>query len=282
MGIINLTPDSFFDGGRLPAPESARDRALALAEEGAHLLDLGAVSTRPGSTPPPPDEELRRLLPALAAVRRAVDLPLSIDTFRPEVAREAADLGADCLNDVTGLRDSMELAEIAASADLGLVLMHMRGTPETMQRDTRYGDLVGEVKAFLGGAVRRAQAAGVDRKRILIDPGLGFGKNAEGNLLLLRRLGDLSSLGQPVVVGASRKSFLAGSRGLGVEERLEGSLAAAVAAVLAGAHMLRVHDVGATLRAVELAAQIRNAAPASAAVTGSAPDSAAAAAPGRS
>jgi dihydropteroate synthase len=260
MGVLNLTPDSFFDGGRLPTPEAARDRALALAQEGADLLDLGAVSTRPGSTTPAVDEELRRLLPTLTLVRRAVDLPLSIDTFRPEVARRAAGLGADCLNDVTGLRASRELAEIAAGADLGLILMHMRGDPETMQRETRYGDLVSEVKVFLGRAVAQARAAGMPRERILVDPGLGFGKSAEGNLLLLRRLGDFLSLGQPVLVGASRKSFIGAALGLEVEERLEGSLAAAVAAVLAGAHVLRVHDVQATVRAVRLAARIRDSA----------------------
>lgn len=262
MGVLNLTPDSFFDGGRFLTPEAARERALAMAEEGADLLDLGAVSTRPGSAPAPMEEEIRRLRPALQAVRRAVDLPLSVDTFRPEVARIAADQGADCLNDISGLRDSDELARIAASAGLGLVLMHMRGTPETMQRDTRYRDLLGEVKAFLAGAVRRARDAGLPRSRIAVDPGLGFGKSVEGNLLLLRRLDELRSLGQPILVGASRKSFLGATLGgLGVEERLEGSLAAAAAAVLCGAHIVRVHDVQATVRAVRIAAAIRDAAP---------------------
>lgn len=259
MGILNLTPDSFYDGGRLPDAGAARDCALAFAEEGADLLDLGAMSTRPGSLPISPLEEINRLLPALIAVRRAVDLPLSVDTFRPEVARAAADHGADCLNDVTGLRDSDALARIAAEADLGLVVMHMRGNPATMQKDTHYADLMGELRRFLASAVERATAAGVPRSRVIVDPGIGFGKSAEGNLFILKHLGELRTLGQPVLVGASRKSFIGKVLDLEAEERLEGSLTAAAAAVLAGAHMVRVHDVLATVRAVRLAARIRDA-----------------------
>jgi dihydropteroate synthase len=258
MGVLNLTPDSFYDGGRLPTTEAAVERAITLAEEGADLLDLGAVSTRPGSLPVSAEEELARLLPSLSAVRRAVDLPLSVDTFRPEVATAAADHGADCLNDVTGLRDSDALARIAASNDLGIVVMHMRGTPATMQRDTQYPDLMDEIRGFLADAVERATAAGVPRSRVVVDPGIGFGKSAHGNLVILRRLGELVALGQPVLVGASRKSFIGKFLDLDVEERLEGSLAAAVAAVLAGAHLLRVHDVRETVRAVRLAALIRD------------------------
>ena len=262
MGILNLTPDSFYDGGRYDQRDLALARAEALAEEGADLIDLGAVSTRPGTTPASEAEELSRLLPALDAVRRAVDLPLTVDTFRPAVARAAADRGADGLNDVTGLRESDALAEIAAEHALGMVLMHMRGTPATMQENTSYSDLVQEVRDFLAGATDRARAAGVAADRIAIDPGIGFGKSAQGNLVLLRRIGDFLPLGYPVLVGASRKSFIGkslGLEGLGPEERLEGSLAAAVAAVLAGADLLRVHDVRATVRAVRLAALIRDA-----------------------
>jgi len=265
MGILNLTPDSFSDGGLLPTPAAARERALALAAEGADLLDLGAVSTRPGAPQVSPDEEMRRLLPALTAVRAAVDLPLSVDTYRAEVAAAAADSGANCLNDVTALGASGEhpsdaLARVAAARGLGLVLMHMRGTPETMQLDTRYADLVGEVRAHLALAVGRAVHAGVPRARILVDPGIGFGKSVEGNLLLLARLGELAALGQPILVGASRKSFIGRLLDLDVHDRLEGSLAAAVAAVLAGAHVIRAHDVRATVRAVRIAAAVRAAA----------------------
>ncbi len=257
MGILNLTPDSFSDGGLVPTPAAARERALALASEGADLLDLGAVSTRPGAAPVSADEEMHRLLPALAAVRVAVDLPLSIDTYRPEVAAAAADLGADCLNDVTALAASDGLARVAAAHGLGLVVMHMRGTPETMQADTRYEDLVGEVRAHLARAVARAAAAGVPRERILIDPGIGFGKSVEGNLVLLARLGELATLGQPILIGASRKSFIGKLLDVEVDDRLEGSLAAAVAAVLAGAHVIRAHDVRATVRAVRIAGAVR-------------------------
>jgi dihydropteroate synthase len=259
MGILNLTPDSFYDGGRYTQLDAARARAEQLAEEGADLLDLGAVSTRPGSEPVSAEEELRRLLPVLAAVRRIVDLPITIDTFRPEVARAAADMGADGINDVTGLADSDALARLAAELRLGLILMHMRGTPATMQEDTAYADLVGEVRAALAAAAARAMAAGVARDRIAVDPGIGFGKSAHGNLVLLARVGEFAALGYPVLIGASRKSFIGKFLRLDVEERLEGSLAAAVAAVLGGADLLRVHDVRATLRAVRLAALIRDA-----------------------
>ncbi len=257
MGILNLTPDSFSDGGLYHTPEAASERALALAADGADLIDLGAVSTRPGAPPVSVAEELRRLIPALTAVRAAVDLPLSVDTFRGEVAQAAAAAGADCLNDVTGLRDSDALARIAAAHDMGLVLMHMRGTPETMQLDTDYDDLVGEVCGFLAHAAGRAIAAGVVPSRVVVDPGIGFGKSVEGNLMLLARLGEIAALGHPVLVGPSRKSFIGKLLGVEVGDRLEGSLAAAVAAVLAGAHVLRVHDVRATVRAVRLAAAIR-------------------------
>jgi dihydropteroate synthase len=260
MGILNLTPDSFYDGGRYNQRDAALARAEALAEEGADLLDLGAMSTRPGADPVPEAVELSRLLPALDAIRRALALPLTVDTFRPAVARAAADRGADGLNDVTGLRDSDALARIAAEAGLGLVLMHMRGTPATMQEDTHYDDLVGEVRDSLAGAAARARAAGVPADRIVLDPGIGFGKSAAGNLLLLRHIGELAGLGFPVLVGASRKSFIGKLLGLhDPEERLEGSLAAAVAGVLGGADLLRVHDVRATVRAVRLAGLIRDA-----------------------
>jgi dihydropteroate synthase len=260
MGILNLTPDSFYDGGRYNRRDAALARAEALAEEGADLLDLGAASTRPGAALPTEAEELARLLPVLDLVRRAVELPLTVDTFRPGVARAAADRGADGLNDVTGLRESPALAQIAAEHELAIILMHMRGTPTTMQQDTHYDDLVGEVRDYLAGAVDRARKAGVPADRIVVDPGIGFGKSAAGNLVLLRRLGDFAALGYPVLVGASRKSFIGKLLGgLDPEERLEGSLAAAVAAVLAGADLLRVHDVRATGRAVKLAALIRDA-----------------------
>jgi dihydropteroate synthase len=273
MGIVNLTPDSFSDGGLVPTPGAARERALVLAAEGADLLDLGAVSTRPGAAAVSAEEEMRRLLPALVAVRAAVDLPLSIDTYRAEVAAAAADSGADCLNDVTALTASDDLAHVAARHGLGLVLMHMRGTPATMQLDTQYDDLVGEVHSYLAAAVARAVAAGVARERILVDPGIGFGKSATGNLELLARLGEFATLGHPILVGTSRKSFIGKILDAEVGDRLEGSLAAAVAAVLAGAHVIRAHDVQATVRAVRIAGAIRAAAGAGDAAAGGAPAS---------
>ncbi|MGD8396405.1 MAG: dihydropteroate synthase [Candidatus Eiseniibacteriota bacterium] len=260
MGILNLTPDSFFPGSRLSGIDAARRRAQAMIEAGADLLDLGAMSSRPGSEPVPVEEEIARLVPALEAVRRDTELPLSVDTYRPAVARAAVAAGADLLNDITGLRDSTELAAIAARDGLGLVVMHMRGTPRDMQRDTTYADVVGEVTGFLRDAVERACAAGVARHRVIVDPGIGFGKSLDGNLELMARLGELVALDQPVLVGVSRKAFIGQLLDRTVEERLHGSVGAAVAAVMRGAHLVRAHDVRQTVEAVRVAARIRDAA----------------------
>ena len=255
MGILNVTPDSFSDGGRYLEPGPAIARGLELLTEGADLLDLGAESTRPGSVSVPVDEQWRRLEPVLRGLREArPDAVLSLDTRAAEVAERGLALGAHVVNDVSALADPA-MAGVVARAGAGLVLMHMRGTPETMQRDTAYGDVVAEVGTYLRTRASVARHEGVAQECIAFDPGIGFGKSADGSLELLARLPELLALGQPVLVGASRKSFLArltGDEGPPAE-RVPASLAAAALAVHDGAHILRVHDVAATVRVVKVA-----------------------------
>jgi dihydropteroate synthase len=267
MGVLNITPDSFSDGGLFAEPAAAVEHARRMIDAGADLLDLGAESTRPGggvygngAETVPPEEELRRLLPVLEAVRAETRLPISVDTRKGEVATAALAAGADLINDISLLSDP-RLAEAAAVAGCPLIIMHSRGQLRTMQRRTDYSDLVGEVRRELAEAVDRALAAGVERARILVDPGIGFGKTARQNAALLGRLQELDQLGLPVVVGASRKSFIAKLAGeASPTQRLGGSLAAVAAAARAGAAVVRVHDVAETaqflsiLRAVEAAA----------------------------
>lgn len=263
MGILNLTPDSFSDGGLWNDPPRAVEHALRLLDEGADLLDLGAESTRPGggiygagAATVSPEEESARLLPVLAAVRRATGAPLSVDTRKGEVARRALDAGADLINDVSALADP-ELGRAVAEAGCPLVLMHSRGDLATMQREIRFTDLLGEVRGELAAAVERAVALGIPAEQLVLDPGLGFGKTAEQNLALLARLDELSGLGRPLLVGASRKSFLGramevagrpGTAGAGPRERLPGSLAALAWAAARSAAIVRVHDVAETVQ----------------------------------
>jgi len=253
MGVVNVTPDSFSDGGRFLDPAKAVAEAERQAAEGADLIDIGGESTRPGSAALSPDEEWSRIAPVLAGLRGRLAVPISVDTRHPEVAAKAVDAGADFLNDVEGLR-SEEMRRVAARCGAGVVVMHMRGTPATMQQDVHYADLRGEVFAALAGATDAAVAAGIPPEKLLVDPGLGFGKSAEQSLELLVHLGELRSLGYPVVVGASRKSFLGWALGRPSTpaERLEAGLAAAVLAAERGAALVRTHDVGPTVRALEL------------------------------
>lgn len=260
MGIVNVTPDSFSDGGRFVDPADAADRAEQLVAEGAEIVDVGGESTRPGARPVTVDEELARVLPAIEAIRaRLPDARLSIDTRHAEVARRALAAGADLVNDVSALRDP-EMAGVVAAAGCPVVLMHMRGEPGTMQRDTRYVDLLGEILDFLGERVDAARAAGIAGDRILVDPGLGFGKSPEANEQLLRQSGAFHSLGCPVLIGASRKSFIGRRTGIEPPEaRLAGSLAAAVIAATEGVELVRVHDVAPTRAALAVADAVREA-----------------------
>jgi len=257
MGVINVTPDSFSDGGRFLLPEAAVRQGIRLVEEGADILDIGGESSRPGSEPVGAAEELDRVAPVVERLSREVDARLSIDTCKPEVARECLGLGAAIVNDITGL-ENPEMARVAAEQEAGVVVMHMRGRPKTMQRDVSYDDVVGEVRTFLDERAKRARAAGIEE--VIVDPGIGFGKTAAHNFELLRRLDEIASLGLPVLVGPSRKSFLGSLRSqLPPSERLEGTLAAVAIAVMHGASIVRVHDVAAVKRVVEVADAVRGA-----------------------
>ena len=258
MGILNVTPDSFSDGGRFVGVDAAMARATQLAEEGADILDVGGESTRPGAGAVPADEERRRVVPVIRALAK-LGLPISVDTTKAEVAEAALDAGASVVNDVSGLAGGAALAELAARYSAGLVLMHMRGRPDTMQGETDYDDLLGEVCADLDRAVTTATAAGLPRAALAIDPGVGFAKTAGQSMTLLRRLEALSWSGLPILVGASRKSFIGAVTGQPATERLAGSLAAATLAAHHGAHILRVHDVAETVAALQVADAIRSA-----------------------
>lgn len=251
MGIVNLTPDSFFPGSRAPEPEKAVERALALLEEGADILDFGAESTRPGSAPVDSDEEIKRLIPALRAFRARSGAVLSVDTRRATVARAALEEGADIVNDIAALSDP-DMASLVARSGAGLVLMHMLGEPSTMQANPEYVDCAGEVAAYLRAAAARALDAGIPEDSIILDPGIGFGKTLEHNLDLIKRLYLIAECGYPVLVGLSRKRFIGQITGKPVEQRLSGSLGAACAAWMNGADIIRVHDVGETKDALRL------------------------------
>ena len=244
VGILNVTPDSFSDGGRFMGLPQALDRGLKMAEEGADLLDIGGESTRPGARQVSEQEELDRVIPVVERLRREVDLPLSIDTSKSAVAREAVSAGADFVNDVSGLTFDTAMAGVVAAAGAGLIIMHTRGRPMVMQQDTRYADLFSEVAASLNMSLEVAESAGVTRDKIALDPGIGFGKDVAGNLELLRRTADLVALGHPVMLGTSRKSFI--GRVLGKDdpsERLAGTLATIALGYVGGARLFRVHDV---------------------------------------
>jgi dihydropteroate synthase len=256
MGILNVTPDSFSDGGKYLCPNDAIDQGLALAEAGADFLDLGAESTRPGALPVGPVEEITRLRPVLKGLRRQVKIPISIDTCRAVTARNCLDLGADMVNDVTALQADPGLAGVVSRARVPCVLMHVKGTPRTMQRNPRYRDLMAEIHAWLEQRVAFAVEHGIGRERLVIDPGIGFGKSVADNFAILRRLAELKSLGRPILVGPSRKSFIGRTLDLPVEERLEGTLAACVLAARNGANVLRVHDVRAARRALAIADRV--------------------------
>jgi len=252
MGVLNVTPDSFSDAGIHYGYDAAVRRGLEIADQGADLIDIGGESTRPGSDPVSAEEEWRRVGRVIETLARKVDVPLSIDTMKVEVAGKAVDAGASVVNDVSGMRDPAFIHFIA-SRQVGVVAMHMLGNPKTMQQNPQYADVVGEVRGFLAARIGALEAAGVPADAIAVDPGIGFGKSMEHNLALLRGLPDLAALGHPVVIGVSRKSFI-GKLGAGEPgERLPGSLAAATLAVARGAQVVRAHDVLETVRAMRVA-----------------------------
>jgi dihydropteroate synthase len=243
MGVINVTPDSFFDGGRFATREAAVRRALELAEEGADILDLGGESTRPGSRGVPAGVESERVIPVLRDLAGRTGALLSIDTTKAAVAREAAEAGVHILNDTSALGDDPQMPAVARESGCAVVLMHRRGTPETMQRSPYYWSLLDEILDELGERVAAAEAAGIPAERILVDPGIGFGKRLEDNLALHRHLPEMRNLGRPILIGPSRKAFLGAVTGKEAQERAFGTAAAVAAAVFGGAHVIRVHDV---------------------------------------
>jgi dihydropteroate synthase len=255
MGVVNVTPDSFSDGGLFLDADAAVEHGRRLAAEGAHILDIGGESTRPGSDPVPEDEELRRVLPVVEQLAGG-EARISIDTTKAAVARAALDAGATIVNDVSAFRFDPELPGVVAESGANCCLMHMLGKPRTMQDDPRYDDVVSDVKSFLEERLAFALSEGVGEERIWLDPGIGFGKTLEHNLELLRRLAELRDLGRPLVIGASRKSFIGKIDGSEVDERLGGSIASSVLAAAEGADVLRVHDVAETVQAMRVAEAI--------------------------
>jgi dihydropteroate synthase len=255
MGVVNVTPDSFSDGGLYLDPEAAIVHGRALAEAGAAILDVGGESTRPGAAPVPAEEELRRVEPVVAGLA-GVGPAISVDTSKAAVAAAALDAGAAIVNDVTALRGDPEMAALVADRGAGVVLMHMAGEPRTMQANPEYGDVVAEVRDFLAARLDAAVAAGIDESMIWLDPGIGFGKTDQHNFELLRGLGELAALGRPLVVGTSRKGFIGRIDGSPADERLGGTIATSILAAAAGADVLRVHDVREMAQALRVASAV--------------------------
>lgn len=253
MGVLNLTPDSFSDGGQFNALERAIPRAHEMVAQGADIIDVGGESTRPGAQPIPLDEELRRVIPVVERLSAELKVPISVDTYKAEVADRALKAGVHIVNDISALRFDQRMSQVVAENKAALVLMHMKGTPRNMQRNPRYDDVMQEIIQFLAQQLQKAEEAGISRSRLIVDPGIGFGKRVQDNLTILNRLGELHTLGVPVLVGVSRKSFIGKVLDLPVEDRLEGSAAATALAVTRGAHMLRVHDVKEMNRVVQMA-----------------------------
>jgi len=272
MGVLNVTPDSFSDGGEHLDPEAAIARAWKMAQDGAHVIDVGGESSRPGSDPVGADDEMRRVIPVIRAIAGSggsggPGLPVSIDTTKASVADAAMRAGASIINDISGMTFDADMPRVAAEHGAAVIVMHMRGKPRTMQQDIRYDDLLGEIERFFLERIEAAVCAGVREELIMIDPGIGFGKTVEHNLEIIRELGRFRSFGRPVVIGPSRKAFIGKILDLPVGERLEGTLAAVVMAIANGAGMVRVHDVREAARAARVADSI-NGKPAAAGLPG--------------
>jgi dihydropteroate synthase len=260
MGIVNVTPDSFSDGGTYFSPDQAVAHGLRLAAEGADILDIGGESTRPGAAPVSAAQEIERVLPVIAALAAAVDVPISVDTTKAEVARQALAAGAEMVNDVSALRFDPEMGDVVAAGRVPVVLMHMLGTPRTMQHDIHYQSLIDDIRRFLEERIEYAASVGIPLENIIIDPGIGFGKSIEkDNLSILKNLAAFTALGRPVLVGTSRKGFIGKLLDTPVHEREEGTAATVAIAIYNGAHMVRVHDVKKMKMVATVASAIRNA-----------------------
>ena len=256
MGILNITPDSFSDGGLYFDKARASAQGLMLIEEGADILDLGGESSRPGSDPISAEEEIRRVIPVIAAIRKESDVLISIDTTKMEVARAALEAGADIINDISAFRFEPEMLTFAQEKEVPVIFMHMLGMPKTMQANPFYKDVLKEVRAFLKERVATAKSMGIKKENIFIDPGIGFGKRLEDNFSIIKNLKFLEDIDQPILIGISRKSFIGNILNLPASERIEGTIAAAILSVLNGAHILRVHDVANVKKAVMVAEAI--------------------------
>jgi dihydropteroate synthase len=251
MGILNITPDSFFDGGTFFSRDRAIEHALKMVEEGADIVDVGGESTRPGSEPTSPDEELKRILPVIEGIRKHSDIPLSVDTYKADVAQAALEAGVDLVNDISALTFDSRMADVVAAAGVPVVMQHIKGTPRDMQKNPSYTDVTAEIKEFFVGRIAFAREHGIEVEKIIIDPGIGFGKRLQDNLAIIRDLRVLKELGRPLLIGTSMKSFI--GRILGsddVAERVEGTLASVAISLWNGADMVRVHDVARTRRVV--------------------------------
>lgn len=258
MGILNVTPDSFSDGGLYFDKEDAVAHGETLAAAGADIIDIGGESSRPFSEPVPAEKEIQRVVPVIEELARRVSVPISIDTTKAQVARQALEAGAVIVNDIGALRLDPAMADLVADADVPVVLMHMKGSPKNMQKDPQYKDVVGEIKSFLADAIHKAEEAGINHSRIIVDPGIGFGKTVTHNLRLIKDLQALQPLGVPIAIGPSRKSFISKLLGPGDELREVGTQAAVAAAALNGAHIIRVHDVERTRETLKLVDAIKN------------------------
>jgi dihydropteroate synthase len=256
MGILNVTPDSFSDGGQFPHPEDAVKHGIKMAQEGADIIDVGGESTRPGSDPVTLEEELSRVIPVIEALSKELDIPISIDTYKSELAKKALDAGAEMINDISALRFDPRMKKIAAERQVPVVLMHIKGTPKNMQENPYYDDVMEEIREYLDESIQLAKDAGIKEENIMIDPGIGFGKRFEDNLNILKNLKRFLILDCPILVGPSRKSFIGKVLDLPVEERLEGSLAALAVSIMNGANIVRVHDVKESKRVADLVDRI--------------------------
>ena len=257
IGILNITPDSFYDGGKFSNLDEAVKRGIPMACEGADIIDIGGESTRPGSEPIGLEEELSRVIPVIERLSKEIEVPLSIDTYKSFVAKKALDSGASMINDISALRFDPEMKKIAAEYKVPIVLMHIKGTPKNMQDDPYYDDVMKEISSYLKESITIAKDAGIEEDKIIIDPGIGFGKRLEDNLDILKNLSILKTLEKPILVGPSRKSFIGKVLDLPPEERLEGSLGALAVAIFNGANLVRVHDVKESLRVARLVDAIR-------------------------
>jgi dihydropteroate synthase len=261
MGILNVTPDSFSDGGRYLDSNAAIERAEEIIEQGADIIDIGGESSRPGAEPVPPEQELERVLPVIAAIRRHSDIPISIDTVKSIVARQAIQAGADIINDISAFRYDSQMADIAAESGAPVILMHMLGTPQTMQVNPQYDDCIKEIREFFAERIEYSRKYGIPKEQIILDPGIGFGKRLKDNLSIISNLSSYREVGCPIMIGTSRKSFIGLITGQSnpPECRLGGSIASALLAVMNGADIIRVHDIFETVEAIKIFEAIKTA-----------------------